>query len=421
VFPRSNPSHPASGLRIAVASSGLGHVARGIEGWAQDVAAALFARGETVTLFKGSGRAERPYERVVPCVRRDHPVAVALDSGIPQRLAWRLGIGTSHGLEQTTFALNLLRRLRRGRHDILHVQDPRVALIVQRARRLGLVRTRVILGHGTNEPPEFLRKIEFLQHLSPWHLERRREEGAWRETWTAIPNFVDTEVFRPDNRRHGRTDARRELGIPQDALVVLTVAAVKRTHKRVHHLVSEFAAARATHPRAPLWLVVAGGEDPETTPLVSWAKELLGDRVRFLIGHPRRQMPDLYRAADLFAFASLREMMPMALVEATASALPSLVHEHPIMKWIAGPGGVAVDMETPGTLSTAIARLAADTTERSRISVAARSWCERHFSSERVIDQVLNYYHFVARHGAQTNRVEQQEGGSVTTAEPSLA
>jgi glycosyltransferase involved in cell wall biosynthesis len=339
---------------------------------------------------------------------------------MPQRLAWRLGFGTAHGVEQTTFALNLLRYLRRGRYDILHVQDPRVALTVQRARRIRLVRTRVILGHGTNEPPELLQKIQFLQHLSPWHLERFKEQQTWRQTWIAIPNFVDTQVFRPDTGGQDRLQARDELGIPHHATVVLTVAAVKRTHKRVHHLISEFAAARAALPHTTLWLVVAGGQDPESPQLVSWARQLLGDRVRFLIGHPRRLMPALYRAADLFAFASLREMMPMALVEATASGLPCLIHQHPIMEWICGPGGMAIDMQAPGTLAAAIARLASDNHERATLGAAARSWCERHFSSQRVIDQVLNYYQFVSRWSERTSASHNQ-GGSVTAAEPSLA
>ena len=56
--------------RIAIASSGLGHVARGIEAWADDLAAALAARGEDVLLFKGAGDATRPFECVVTCWRR---------------------------------------------------------------------------------------------------------------------------------------------------------------------------------------------------------------------------------------------------------------------------------------------------------------------------------------------------------------
>src|SRR5262245_23408426 len=343
-------------LKIAVASSGLGHVARGIESWADDLAAALAARGEDVLLCKGAGTATRPYERVVPCWTREEPATRRLLRCLPRPLGWRVGLGSGYGVEQTTFALNLIRLLRRERADILHVQDPQVAAIAQRARRLGLIRTRTILAHGTEEPAEFLRRIEFLQHLAPWHLEQVREAGAWKPTWTAIPNFIDTERFAP-----GRSDAMRaELGIPQEALVVLTAAAVKRHHKRIDHLLSEFAQLRQNAPELPAWLVVAGGWEKETDELVAEGQRLLGDRVRFLIRFPRPRMPELYRTADVFALCSLFEMMPIALIEATASGLPCVVNRHPVMQWMTGPGGTWIDMAEPGGLAAALGRLLAD-------------------------------------------------------------
>src|SRR5207244_3306042 len=141
---------------------------------------------------------------------------------LPRRGLWRLGLGDGYGVEQTTFALGLLRHLRRERIDLLHVQDPQVALIVQRARQLGWVRTRTILAHGTEEPLSYQRKITYLQHLAPWHVEEARAAGVWKPTWTAIPNFIDTDLFYP-----GRGEVlRAELGIPPEALVVLTVAAI---------------------------------------------------------------------------------------------------------------------------------------------------------------------------------------------------
>jgi hypothetical protein len=57
--------------RVAILSSGLGHVSRGIETWAATLAAELHQRGLDITLFKGGGRAELPYERVVRCSQRD--------------------------------------------------------------------------------------------------------------------------------------------------------------------------------------------------------------------------------------------------------------------------------------------------------------------------------------------------------------
>jgi hypothetical protein len=40
----------------------------------------------------------------------------------------------------------------------------------RRFRRLGLVRTKEILAHGTEETAEFLAKFDYVQHLAPWHL-----------------------------------------------------------------------------------------------------------------------------------------------------------------------------------------------------------------------------------------------------------
>src|SRR5262249_33918955 len=155
-------------FKLAIASSGLGHVSRGIEAWASDLATALVARGEDVLLCKGAGPVNRPFERVVPCWSREHPVTRRLLRCLPKRVLWRVGLGSGYGIEQTTFALNLVRLLRHEQADLLHVQDPQVADIAQRARRLGLIRTRTILAHGTEEPLSYLRRITYLQHLAPW-------------------------------------------------------------------------------------------------------------------------------------------------------------------------------------------------------------------------------------------------------------
>ena len=92
-------------------------------------------------------------------------------------------------------------------------------------------------------------------------------------------------------------------------------------------------------PDLPVWLVVAGGREHDTDELVAQGHRLLGDRLRTLVGFPRERMPDLYRSADVFALTSLMEMMPIALIEATASGLPCLVNKHPVLEWISGPGG----------------------------------------------------------------------------------
>lgn len=384
----ANPRSPAPFPRIAVASSGLGHVARGIEAWAGDLGHALAARGIPVVLCKGAGKCDAEYERIVPCWTRESPEARRTLARLPRFLSWRLGMGSGYGIEQTTFAWNLIRVLRRERIDILHVQDPQVALLMQRARSLGWLRTRTILAHGTEESLDFQQRITYLQHLAPWHLEEARRAGLWKPTWTAIPNFVDTEQFAPG----AAIELRRELGIPEQAIVVLTSAAIKRRHKRIDYLLEEFAAARNRRPDLPLWLVVAGGWESETDELVAEGTRLLGERVRFLVRFPRGRMPVLYRAADIFVLASLKEMMPIALLEAAASGLPCTVHRHPIQQWMTGPGGRARDLSLPQSLAEEIERLAIDGPLRRSVGQLARVHCLTHFSREAVVDQIVAYY-----------------------------
>jgi glycosyltransferase involved in cell wall biosynthesis len=300
-------------------------------------------------------------------------------------------MGSGYEIEQTSFALKLIRCLRQWQCDLLHVQDPQVAWIVQRAHQLGWLPTRTILAHGTEEPLEFQRKITYLQHLAPWHLEEARAAGVWKSTWTAIPNFIDTNHFAPG----GAEALRSELGIPPDGLVVLTVAAIKRHHKRIDYLINEFLTLRQRHPELPVWLVIAGGREHETDSLIQEGNRLLGDRVRFLVQFPRERMPELYRAADVFVLCSLKEMMPIALLEATASGLPCVVNRHPVVEWMIGSGGRAIDMEVAGELAGTLGTLLHDSELRRGYGRRAREDCESRFSQGQVVDQILDYYDFV--------------------------
>lgn len=373
-----------NGLRIAVISSGLGHVARGIETWAGDTARVLHGMGENVTLFKGSGRPETDYEVVCSCLRRGGTLNKELNKILPGPF-WRLGLGSDYDIEQTTFALNLVPKLRRE-FDIVHTQDPLCALILQRARKYGLIKAPTILAHGTEEPFEFLEKIEFLQHLAPFHLEEARKAGCHRDGWTAIGNFVDVETFKP---RAGAS-ARSGYGVAEDSFVVLTVAAVKRHHKRLDYLIRETADFRQA-TGAKVELVVAGAKTDETDDLVSLGRERLGEAAHFLLNRPREKMPGIYGLGDVFALCSIKEMMPIALLEAAASGLPCLVSTHPVVNWMIGPGGEGIPMERDGALSTTL-RACLDEEYRRKKGAAAREHAVAHFSKEAIAEKYLAMY-----------------------------
>jgi glycosyltransferase involved in cell wall biosynthesis len=223
-------------------------------------------------------------------------------------------------------------------------------------------------------------------------LEHAREQGAWKPTWTAIPNFIDTDRFRPG------TDSglKRELNVPLNSPVVLTVAAIKRHHKRIDYLLEEFALLLAKWQEPAPTLVVAGGRTGDTQELMAHGEKSLGDRVRFLVNFSRERMPEVYRAADVFVLSSLFEMMPIAILEATASGLPCLVNKHPVLEWIVEAGGMTLDLSRRGALATGLWEVLASSSHRSQLGACARAHCQATFGTDRVVAQILDYYRFVA-------------------------
>ncbi len=365
-------------------------MSRGIETWADDLARALHDRNADVRLYQGAGTPPA-WGRTLACLPRTSEANARWRGRVPSAVAWRLSIESPYNLEQSTFAWSLAKALRRDPADILHVQDPVVALRLDQLRRRGFLDTRTILAHGTEEPIAFLQRLRYLQHLAPTHLERCRAAGAWRPTWTAIGNFVDVERFHPGTA----PDVRAELGIAPDARVILTLAAIKRSHKRIDWLVEAVAQYRARHPDVPVVLVVAGGREPDTDDVIREGTERLGGAVRFLVRHPREHIPALCRAADLFVLASLFEMMPIALLEASASGLPCLTHDEPTLAWMTGAGGVRTRMDDATAFGEALHALLADEQARQRVAAAARTHAVAEFGKDVILDRILAYYNFV--------------------------
>ena len=376
-------------MKIAIASSGLEHVKRGIEAWADDLALALSEEGVDVTLFKGSGVRKRPYEVVLPCLRRGSAGAKAL-SYVSRHYLWRLGLASEYGVEQVTFALSLLNRLRG--FDILHTQDPQLAWVIEKARRFGGLKTKVILAHGTEEPLEYLNRFEWVQELAPVYLEKDREKGITKP-WFAIPNFVDTQRFYPDKR----LSARGELGIPEGTFVVLMVCAIKRVHKRVDWAIQEFRNFLDRMPHLKTQLLIAGAREDDTSYLMEVGRCLLGPKVEFLINYPREKIPELYRAADVMLHAAFHEMMPIALLEALASGLPIIANHATIFQWIMGEAGDLVDASKEGEGCAALLKYLNENyrQEKSRL---ARERAVNNFSDEVVVSQICRMYEEVMNH-----------------------
>ena len=398
-----------SQLKIAIACSGLGVISRGVETWAADLARALHRNSANVSLFQGgndTNPTDADWQYVLPCARRLDP-RLAKTVKLFQKIGgWRYGFGSGYQIEQTTFALNLFPRIRKE-YDIVHVQDPWIAYMMERLHRMGLSRPRAILANGTEEPTEFLQKLSYLQHLAPNYLEDWKSQQPAGQQAFAIPNFVKTEQFRPATMNE-RREARKQWEIPEDHLVVLSVAALKKTHKRVDLLIREFDDFSKLYP-GKTTLVVAGAREPDTNEILALGREKLGDRVKFLESLKRDRVLSLYHMADIFALASSHEMMPIALLEALSCGLPVACNNTATMLWMAKPAGPLCNIDSEGGLSGQL-RALSDPEIRKVYSTRAREHAIANFSEPVVLNQIVAMYEDVCKNPiAQSKKSKSME------------
>lgn len=142
-------------------------------------------------------------------------------------------------------------------------------------------------------------------------------DGFTRRPVEIVPNGIDVARYAPAADRRA---AREGVGLHPDRRHVLTIA---RFHPVKDHATLIAAFARVARDVPDVDLVLAGDGQERASIEASAASLGLSDRIRLL--GVRQDVPDLLRAADLFALTSLSEAASLTLLEAMASGLPVVV------------------------------------------------------------------------------------------------
>jgi glycosyltransferase involved in cell wall biosynthesis len=227
-----------------------------------------------------------------------------------------------------------------------------------------------------------------------------RREGIPAGRIKVAYNGVDPAVFKP---MHDREETRRELGVSPSSLLVGTVGRLSPEKGGVDHLIRAVADARKEHPSLRL-LVVGDG------PLRPLLEEVANDAVLPVIFTGTRQdVPRLLGALDLFVLPSLLEAMPIALLEAMATRLPSVATRVGGVPEIVrdGEDGLLVPPGDGAALRAAIVGLASDSTLRCRLAEAGQRRVLERFTIGSMVKRVENIYEkLLARKG-----IVLEEGG----------
>ena len=204
-----------------------------------------------------------------------------------------------------------------------------------------------------------------------------------------IYNGIDLTSFTTLDFTQARTSVREELGIPQDANVLITVA-VLRPQKGIQYMIRALPAILASHPNT-YYLIVGGGSHHDV--LVDEAVRA-GVTERVLFAGMRKDVPRFLAASDVFVLPTLTEALPTVLAEAMAAKLPiiaSRVGGVPEMV-VNGQNGILVEPEDVRSLDNACIQLVGDNRQRAGMSAAGWNTVNQKFSIERQVDQLKDVY-----------------------------
>ena len=226
---------------------------------------------------------------------------------------------------------DMRRLLAENQYDIIWTNEPVMGVVTRLAARdLRKSGTRVVyMCHGFH----FFKGASLLNWLVFYPVERfmsrfcdaivtmNQEDYERAKTFHSkhvykIPGVgVDGSRFLQDADPSLRSSKRRELGIPQDAFLLLSVGEL--TKRKNHEVVLK---ALKELKRPDVHYVICGVGNLQEH-LETLAKKFgLENRVHFL-GY-RHDVSEIMHSADCFVFPSRQEGLPFALMEAMASGLP---------------------------------------------------------------------------------------------------
>ena len=280
-------------------------------------------------------------------------------------------------------------RSRRDEFDVIHAHGFISAAIVNILAWLYPIRT-VMSTHAIYDlKPNTVKGTIFHKVLKPYDAvlavgEPSRQEiediGIPKHQLMVHPNWIDLHLFHPENR----PQARENLGLPQEAFVVLFVG-------RMIGIKGELILLEAAKQIKADILFAFSGVGPEQHRIETAAKQ--DPRIRYLGRLSDAELKQAYRAADLFISPVLyEEGFATVYLEALASGTPVLTAQRGCLPYfLESPTATLLEQVTPETVAEALASFYKQRDDLIQLRKASRRYAEEHFSV-RNADIIYNNY-----------------------------
>jgi glycosyltransferase involved in cell wall biosynthesis len=361
-------------MKLCLITSEFPPVIGGIASHVFELARALSAKGETVTVV--------------------HPVAPGTTQSGTESYNFKvLRPEIMRSKPFYDFALHrYLKKLQREqKFDLIHVHGVR-PLSATKGLGLPVVFTNHSSGFLARHHAGFIRKWRtrrLLAHVDALigpsdELVESAQFFGYRCPARMIANGVDAERFTP-----GTGTRRNAWHIGADDTVILLARRLVFKNGVVG-----FAEAVAQMSATNFRIVIAGDGPDRATMTEIFDKAGRLDRCLFLGRISNTDMPDIFRSADVSVLPSLAEATSIAGLEAMASGLPLVGTNVGGIPTIIADGvtGLIVPPRDPIALAQALDRLCADKERRKKMGDAARARVEAEFSWPKITDDTRHVY-----------------------------
>lgn len=213
-----------------------------------------------------------------------------------------------------------------------------------------------------------------------------RYDGVNPSKVIVIPNGVDPRTF---DIPLARAEARERLGIPAEHFLIGTVGRLEE-QKGLQYLLDALRVLRRGGKNA--FLLVAGSGREEARLREQAIRDGIEDAV-FFVG-TRRDVPELYRAMDVFALSSLWEGGPITLLEAMASGLPVVATPVGFVPEVVRDGlnGFLVPLRDPAMLAEVLWKVREDPAMAEAVGREARETVRGRYTHRHLAEKVMAVY-----------------------------
>lgn len=206
-----------------------------------------------------------------------------------------------------------------------------------------------------------------------------------------IYDGIDISYWTRTPKKTSFESLRSQWDYSEKDIIFATIANL-RPDKGIHFLIEAISSILKKHENARF---VVAGDDCMGGQLQNKARELGVDHAIKFLGF-RKDIKEIYESVDAVILPSLREGLPICLIEAMSMELPVIATAVSGTPELVDDGitGILVPPKDPEAISKAVNKICSDLEIYKQKGVAGRKRVCDLFTIERMIEQLLEYYQY---------------------------